>query len=107
MNKRITAARIQEIPSQTTPVSAALSGIHGRIPESGYIRQATLIGSRAVKATDTKPATPAVPGIVPFSSATLWRKVKAGQFPRPVKLSDRITAWRAQDVAAWLQSLSA
>ncbi|HRE18971.1 MAG TPA: AlpA family phage regulatory protein [Rhodocyclaceae bacterium] len=107
MNKRIIAASTQAIPSPLAPLSVSLSGIHGRIPDSGYIRQVTLIGSPAVKATDTKPAMPAVPGIVPFSSATLWRKVKAGQFPRPVKLSDRITAWRAQDVAAWLHSRSA
>lgn len=100
-------ASAQAIPSQITPISAALSGINGPIPESGYIRQITLIGAPAEPATDTKPAKPAVPGIVPFSAATLWRKVKAGQFPAPVKLSDRITAWRASDVAAWLQSFAA
>ena len=32
---------------------------------------------------------------IPFSRTTIWRKVKAGQFPRPVKLSDSVTAWRA------------
>ena len=100
-------ANKQSIPSQITRVSAALSGINGPIPESAYIRQITLIGAPAEPATDTKPAKPAVPGLLPFSAATLWRKVKAGQFPRPIKLSDRVTAWRASDVAAWLQSLSA
>ncbi len=38
------------------------------------------------------------------SKATVWRKVAAGQFPRPVKLSERITAWRMADVNAWLAS---
>jgi prophage regulatory protein len=33
----------------------------GSLPESGYVRQSQLI-----------------PSIFPFSSATLWRKVKAG-----------------------------
>ena len=33
-----------------------------------------------------------IPNLIPFSAATLWRKVKAGQFPRPVKLSQRVTA---------------
>ena len=32
----------------------------------------------------------------------LWRKVKAGHFPKPVKLSERVTAWRVEDVRAWL-----
>lgn len=56
---------------------------------------------------DTLPATgfirqPQVLEVVPFSSATLWRKCKAGDFPSPVKLSDRVTAWRVGDVRAFL-----
>ncbi len=57
----------------------------GRLPEMGYLRQSQLI-----------------PVIFPFSSATLWRKVKAGTFPRPVKLGARITAWRVEDVRAFI-----
>jgi prophage regulatory protein len=41
--------------------------------------------------------------IVPFSPATLWRKVKSKHFPAPVKLSSRITAWRLQEIRDWLQ----
>ncbi len=40
--------------------------------------------------------------LVPFSSATLWRKVRARTFVQPIKLSARITAWRRADVLAWL-----
>lgn len=54
---------------------------------NGYLRQAQLI-----------------PRILPFSAATLWRKVKNGTFPKPVKLSDRITAWRVSDVQDWMES---
>ena len=38
--------------------------------------------------------------ILPFSPATLWRKVKAGTFVQPVKLSARITAWSKAEVRA-------
>lgn len=38
---------------------------------------------------------------VPFSAATLWRLVKAGRFPRPVKVTDQITAWRCSDIEDW------
>jgi len=58
----------------------------GFLPATGYVRQAQLI-----------------PAIFPFSSATLWRKVKAGTFPKPVKLGPRITAWRVEDIRAALQ----
>jgi predicted DNA-binding transcriptional regulator AlpA len=56
-----------------------------QLPDSGYIRQSQLI-----------------PDVVPVSPATLWRNCKAGQFPKPVKLSERVTAWRVGDVRAWL-----
>ncbi len=65
----------------------ALISTNGELPATGYVRQAQLI-----------------PAIVPFSSATLWRKVKTGDFPQPVKLSERITAWRVEDVRAWMES---
>lgn len=42
--------------------------------------------------------------IAPFSKATLWRKVKEGSFPSPIKISDQITAWRVRDIRAWLRN---
>lgn len=57
------------------------------LPATGFIRQAQLI-----------------PDVVPISSATLWRRCKAGEFPKPVKLSERVTAWRVGDVRAWLNA---
>jgi predicted DNA-binding transcriptional regulator AlpA len=60
----------------------------GSLPESGYIRQSQLI-----------------PSIFPFSSATLWRKVKEGTFPKPVKLGQRITAWRVEDIRNLMERL--
>lgn len=40
-------------------------------------------------------------GYVPFSHATLWRKVADRSFPAPVKLSCRVTAWRLADIQKW------
>lgn len=59
------------------------------LPESGYIRITAL----------TK--------IIPFSASTFWRKSKAGTFPMPIKLSEQITAWRVEDVRAWMASTEA
>lgn len=41
--------------------------------------------------------------LVPFSPATLWRKVKDGTFVKPTKLSTRITAWNRIQVLEWLR----
>jgi prophage regulatory protein len=42
--------------------------------------------------------------MIPVSKASIWRKVKDGSFPKPVKLGDRITAWHMADIEAWLAS---
>ena len=37
--------------------------------------------------------------LYPMGSATVWRRVKIGTFPKPIKLGENITAWRAEDLA--------
>ena len=64
------------------------------LPDGAYIRASRLV---------IDPKRPDVPAPVPFSAPTLWRKVKNKTFPAPVKLSDRVTAWRVGDVRSWLQ----
>lgn len=59
----------------------------GRIPETGFLRQSQPI-----------------PFVIPVSHATLWRMVKAGRFPAPLKLGPKTTVWRAEDVRAWIAS---
>ena len=39
-----------------------------------------------------------------ISRTTLWRLIKAGKFPPPLKLSVRARGWRLSDVEAWLDS---
>jgi len=54
------------------------------LPKTGYIRLALLIT------------------FIPFSKSTIWRKSRAGTFPKPVKISDNITAWKAEEIHAWM-----
>jgi predicted DNA-binding transcriptional regulator AlpA len=37
------------------------------------------------------------------SSSTVWRRVKDGRIPKPLKLSDRVTAWNVGKLRAVLQ----
>lgn len=39
-------------------------------------------------------------GPIPVSKSTWWAGVKSGKYPQPVKLGERITAWRAEDIQA-------
>lgn len=55
------------------------------LPQTGFVREARLLL------------------FLPFSHSTLWRRVGAKTFPAPVKISGRITAWRAEDIRAWIE----
>lgn len=37
--------------------------------------------------------------------STLYAKVAAGEFPKPVRLGARSVGWFEQDIAAWQQAL--
>ena len=77
---------------------ASNSSIFDHFPDSAYVREAQIIQS-ASRSNDTAP--------FPFSSPTLWREVKEGNFPRPIKLSKRVTAWKVGDIRAWVKAREA
>ena len=88
-------------PGALTPVASSIpaakpiinQSVFDSLPDSAYIREAQLVQS---------PKRPETPAPLPFSAPTLWRKVKAGTFPKPVKLSERVTAWNVGTVRAWM-----
>jgi predicted DNA-binding transcriptional regulator AlpA len=41
---------------------------------------------------------------IPVSRSGWWKGVKEGRFPQPVKLSPRVTVWRASDVQAFIEA---
>jgi len=65
------------------------------LPGSAFVRESQLVYD---------PKRPGFPAPLPFSAATLWRKVGAGTFPKPVKLSSRVSAWRVAEVRAFLEA---
>ena len=38
-----------------------------------------------------------------FSSATIYRLINKGEFPRQIKLSERSSGWLLEDIYAWLE----
>src|ERR1700728_3373224 len=49
---------------------------------------------------------PQVLRVIPLGKTCWWAGVRSGRFPKPVKLSARCTAWRAEDIRALIQRLS-
>lgn len=78
MRKTTTAAVVSapSIPSQSPPV----------LPSVGFLRQAQVLK------------------IIPISKSTLWRRVQSRAFPEPVKLSERVTVWRVEDIRQWIDA---
>ena len=42
--------------------------------------------------------------ITALSRSTIYRMVKTGQFPQPVKIGSRAVRWRLSDINAWIDS---
>ncbi len=49
---------------------------------------------------------PQVLALIPISKSAWWAGCKTGQYPKPVKLGQRTTAWRSADIAALVERLS-
>lgn len=64
----------------------AIDFMHG----ATFVRQAQMVSKRGAA------------GPLGISASTLWRYVKDGIFPKPLKLSAGVTAWRVEDVRAWI-----
>ena len=92
----LTAQKHAVTAGQATPRVSAAN--FDTLPDGAFIRQSQLVQS---------PKRPDTPAPLPFSAPTLWRKVKAGTFPKPVKLSERVTAWKVGDVRAWINQHTA
>jgi prophage regulatory protein len=65
------------------------------LPKTGFLRIKDLLGDRK--------ANPPIAPIIPVGKSTVWSWVKSGKFPQPVKLGNRITVWRAEDIAKFLE----
>jgi len=43
-----------------------------------------------------------VKDITTFSSATIYRLIKRGEFPKQIKLSKRSSGWLLEEIYSWL-----
>jgi hypothetical protein len=62
------------------------------LPETGFVRLSQIIGNPK--------ANPPIPPIIPVSRSSWWMGVQTGRFPRPVRLGQRMVAWRVADLRA-------
>lgn len=48
---------------------------------------------------------PQVLSVIPVSRSAWWAGVKTGKYPKPVKLSENTTAWKAEDIHSLIAKL--
>ena len=65
-----------------------------QLPETGFLRLKQIIGDLNAK--------PPIQPLIPVKKSTWWAGVKSGRFPKPIKLTERITVWRVEDIRAFL-----
>lgn len=58
-------------------------------PNDGFVRLSSILAPK---------------GPLPISRSSWWAGVASGRYPKPVKLSPRITAWRVNDLRALMDS---
>lgn len=66
-----------------------MSQIHSTNPTSGFLRL------------------PQVLALIPVSKSSWWRGVKTGRYPKSYKLGPHTTVWRAEDIKAHIERVSA
>ncbi len=44
-----------------------------------------------------------IESITGLSRSTIYELIKKGQFPKPIKLTERAVAWSRADVLAWVE----
>lgn len=45
--------------------------------------------------------TPKRRGRLPLHPNSIWKQVSQGKFPKPVRLSENVVAWRITDIEEW------
>ncbi len=48
---------------------------------------------------------PSVEALTGLSKSEIYRRIKAGQFPQPIKLGARAVAWPSAQVEVWIKGV--
>jgi len=52
-------------------------------------------------------ANPPIKPIIPISKTAWWKGVADGKYPQPIKISEKVTVWRSDQIEALVEQLCA
>lgn len=68
-------------------ISEGVNMEKGRLPEEGFVRLKKVLE------------------VIPVSRSTWFRGIQAGLYPKPVKIGERASAWRVEDIRKLIRGL--
>lgn len=60
---------------------------HSELPKEGFVRL------------------PQILAVIPISKSQFWLGVKNGRYPKPIKLGEKTTVWRVEDIRCLIASI--
>ncbi len=66
-----------------------------QLPETGFVRINQIV----------KIPNQTTPAIIPVSRSSWLAGVKSGKYPKPVKIGERMTAWRVSDIRDLIEKM--
>lgn len=66
------------------------------LPETGFLRLSQIVGNKKA----------GIPPLIPVSASGWWAGVKSGRYPKPQKLSPKVTVWRVEDIRELIERIS-
>ena len=73
-----------------------MANLTHQLPETGFLRIWQIIGNKKTN----------VPALIPIGRTSFLNGVKSGRYPKPIKLGERTTVWRVEDIRELIYSLS-
>jgi len=73
-----------------------MATVSNQLPETGFLRIWQIVGNKKTN----------IPALIPISRTSFLNGVKSGKYPKPVKLGERTTAWRVEDIRNLIVSFS-
>lgn len=86
----------QQVMDTQPNVSARSQASLHALPETGFLRLWQIIGDKKNN----------LPALIPVSRTTFLNGVKDGKYPKPIKLSERTTAWRVDDIRELISAIN-
>ncbi len=70
--------------------------VNNPLPSTGFLRLTQVIGCPKQ----------GIPALIPVSQTAWYAGIRAGKYPKPIKLNERTAAYKVEDIKALIERLS-